>query len=107
MADLGRTRKSVRGKWPEMLRRFCKRIRSSIDLTVAVFYNEKRMKTFWQLLAAGTALLNTAGVWANDGYAKTPQSDPPTPWGAISWSIVLLIGVAAVAFKNAKRSHLD
>lgn len=52
-------------------------------------------------------MLNAAGVWANDGFAKTPQSESPTPWGAISWSIVLLIGVAVVAFKNAKRTHLD
>ncbi len=55
------------------------------------------------LLPAATALAERAP----DGYEQIPLPDASIRWGAVGFSIVFLLVISAVAFKNAKRTHLD
>jgi len=41
-----------------------------------------------------------------DGY-PLPQTDPRNPWLPLVFMVVALAGVLVVAFKNARRTHLD
>lgn len=50
------------------------------------------------------AICQAAGT---DGYDIIPVNEAATRWGAIGIAIVFLLVVAVIAFKNAKRTHLD
>jgi hypothetical protein len=47
-----------------------------------------------------------AAAAQTDGVRIEPQ-EPGTPWVAILYALVGAAGIGAVAFKSAKRSHLD
>lgn len=57
----------------------------------------------WVALLVGTTVAQAATA---DGY-EVPVLEPRTPWISIGISVLALAGVAAVAFKNPHRSHLD
>ena len=42
----------------------------------------------------------------DDNYS-TPAKQETKPWIAILYAVVFLAGILVVAFKNAKRTHLD
>lgn len=54
------------------------------------------------------ALVGSCGpaLAEGDGYAA-PAGTANTTWQCIAIAAVALLGIAAVAFKNAKRTHLD
>jgi hypothetical protein len=75
-------------------------------------YNAGNMmarKVFQRAFTAAVLVLLVAfPALAGDGFeGKAPQLEPSPPWVAIVYSVVGLAGVAVVAFKNAKRTHLD
>ncbi|HUT57863.1 MAG TPA: hypothetical protein VNA25_08440 [Phycisphaerae bacterium] len=43
---------------------------------------------------------------AVDGHEATAIK-PQVPWVTIAYAVVAVIAIAAVGFKNAKRTHLD
>jgi hypothetical protein len=54
------------------------------------------------------ATLCWAAAAGSDGYEPIlPIPDSPMRWGAVGIGVVFLLIVCAVAFKNAKRTHLD
>lgn len=63
----------------------------------------KAIVTLWAaLLPAVFAVVARAG----DGYA-VPDVDRKINWIAIAITVVALLAVCALGFKNSKRSHLD
>ena len=52
-------------------------------------------------------LLGTSSAWAALPAKPDPLSAPGKPYLAYLIAFVLIFGVAAVTFKNAKRTHLD
>lgn len=59
-----------------------------------------------QWLLAILVLALPAAAGASDGYAVY-AIEPSKPWLAILCAVVSLAGVGVVAFKKAKRTHLD
>ena len=55
-------------------------------------------------LAAGGAA--AGACLAGDGITP-PIPEPTFPWLAMFYTCVIVAGIAVVAFKNAKRTHLD
>ena len=43
---------------------------------------------------------------ANDNYSA-PELKTSAPWAAITYTAVAVIAILVVAFKNARRTHLD
>ena len=65
------------------------------------------MKALRLFLAIWTIL-----IWANvafsaaDGHDPGPDLEAKVPWMAIVYSVVALVGIAVVGFKNPKRTHM-
>jgi len=57
-------------------------------------------------LAAAAWLLVPAVAICRDEY-KNPAKKESIPWVAVLYMLVSLAGIAVVAFKHAKRTHLD
>ena len=57
------------------------------------------------VLAAGGLLVCTCA--AGDGLMPPTSEEGDFPWGAVLYTLVAVAGIAAVAFKNARRTHLD
>ena len=53
------------------------------------------------------AIAATAMAEAGDDGHFAPDSEAKIPWRSILYIVVALGGIAAVGFKNAKRTHLD
>ena len=53
-----------------------------------------------------TASALPAAALAADGY-EPPEREYSPPWMAILYAVIFAAAVAAVAFKNSKRTHLD
>ena len=51
-------------------------------------------------------LLTPAAALCQDGY-KAPERAKDAPWLAILYTAVFFVGVLVVAFKHARRTHLD
>jgi len=65
------------------------------------------MKRFiYSCVAVAGAVMTPLTAWCSDRYS-IPQRDETMPWPAILYTLVATAAVCAVAFKNAKRSHLD
>ena len=54
------------------------------------------------------------GVWASSAMAVTLQDGtqalmarPESPWKLLGLSAAIVVAILAVAFKNARRTHLD
>ena len=58
------------------------------------------------LLAVGGSALAVITI-GPDGFRQPPVHEAPPSWGAIIYSILFVMVVCPVAFKNSKRSHLD
>jgi len=59
-----------------------------------------------RLSCAAVPLLAPGLAHCQDVY-KAPAKYETIPWMAVVYTFVFLIGIAAVAFKNARRTHLD
>ena len=57
-------------------------------------------------LAVATLVLIPTAAICEDEY-PAPAREESVPWLAILYAVVCLGGIAAVAFKHAKRTHLD
>ena len=44
---------------------------------------------------------------ATDGFEQKLEEGGPFPWAALLYTAVAVAGIAVVAFKNARRTHLD
>lgn len=61
------------------------------------------------LWMVGHLALASGAVFAEsavDGY-EAPPLKPQVPWVTIAYFVVAVIAIAAIGFKNAKRTHLD
>jgi len=65
-----------------------------------------RTKLLCGLIALTALALPVVCLGAGDGY-DVPTSKPAKPWLAVVYAVVSLAGIAVLAIKNAKRSHLD
>ena len=63
-----------------------------------------KIRTAW--LAALAAGARASSALADDGF-ETPQMEQPGTWKVVAVLLVALAAVCVVAFKNAKRTHLD
>ena len=63
-------------------------------------------RRFQACVAAAGGLLVPAAALCEDKY-NSPALEDRVPWLAVIYLLVCLAGVCAVAFKNAKRTHLD
>jgi len=63
------------------------------------------------LWTAGTLLATAALAYAQRRVRQTPYKAPElessTPWIAILYIVIALIGILVVGFKSSKRTHLD
>jgi len=58
-----------------------------------------------RVLAAAALLAGADAAWAQRGH-EVPMLDYSPPWLGMLYTAVFLAGVAVVAFKNARRTHL-
>jgi len=70
---------------------------------MAIIKTMKRTLGLWTG-AAGVCLSRVAQ--AADGY-EAPQLEGKTDWPTIGILVLAIVAVAAAAFKNAHRTHLD
>ena len=62
---------------------------------------------FW---TAGTLLTTAALAYAQrvrQTPYKAPELEPSTPWIAVLYIVIALIGILVIGFKSSKRTHLD
>ena len=59
------------------------------------------------LLAAPAVSLGQDADAPTDTFTGPNIEDGPVPWLAILYTLVACAGIGVVAFKNAKRTHLD
>jgi len=64
----------------------------------------KTQKLFWTGLVSLICLSPALAASRSQG---PPEIEWSPPWVAILYTIVFLVGICVVAFKNAKRTHLD
>ena len=58
--------------------------------------------------AVGSAATALAADANGDGYAAVcPPVQPPIDWWTLLYFVVACLGIAVVAFKSARRTHLD
>ena len=62
-------------------------------------------KTHWTILTI-LALAAVAMAQRGDGYSA-PVLERGIPWQAYGCSVAGLLAICAIAFKNARRTHLD
>jgi len=60
-----------------------------------------------KLLWTGMALLLASATAVASNGTAAPAVELKTPWMAIVYAAVSAVGILAVGFKNAKRTHLD
>lgn len=66
------------------------------------------MKKLQTLMLAACLLPGAICMAASsDGYEVVLPPEPPIRWGAIGIAVVFGLVFMVVAFKNAKRTHLD
>jgi len=66
-----------------------------------------KTKALVQRLSCAAVLLLAPGLAHCQDVYKAPAKYEAVPWAAVAYTLVFLIGIAAVAFKNARRTHLD
>jgi len=64
------------------------------------------------LIAATLAMVLTGTLWATTDVDKINQEVPadtesPSPWVAVIYTIIALAAFCFVAFRNSRRTHLD
>jgi len=57
-------------------------------------------------LTAGVPLLTAAVALCQDPYGS-PAREPSRAWYAILFAVVFVAAICVVAFKHARRTHLD
>ncbi len=65
-----------------------------------------RIRTVATVLLIAGILLLPAVAGGEDRYRNDPR-DGEVPWAAIGYAVLCLALICAVAFKHAKRTHLD
>ena len=63
-------------------------------------------RILWTTLAAALGAGNAFGQTVSDGYLAPPL-EPSIDWWVLLYFVVGCAGIAVVAFKSAKRTHLD
>jgi hypothetical protein len=58
------------------------------------------------LASAGALLTGLSRALADDGF-EAPVIEKATPWLAIGIAVIAAAGIAVVAFKSSRRTHLD
>lgn len=84
-------------------------------MKIAGRYNSGMFKNIRNTLTSILVYLVCASaVWAAPAAAPAPAAPPEPPvieaansWLTIAYAVVGLVGICVVAFKNARRTHLD